>query len=870
MTLTRVYNERRMKMTKYKTTIAISILVFAMAASLIALPANAQPPVEQRKTYCFVDAVPNPVGTGDECLIRFGIFQQTPNVVYGYSGITVTMVKPDNTSTTLGPFGTDSTGAGYTMYTFATAGTYKLTAHFPQQVWWFGDFFNLEGGNMIFNGTIMLASDSWTLDVVVGDVSVATYPGHPLPSEYWTRPIDPQLREWNTIAGNWVERPDNSLAPFNDDAPETAHVLWREPLTTGGLIGGLLGPGQVPASADTGDAYEGRFPGSVIMNGILYYVETDTRAERVPAIISINLKTGERSLFLNNTNFAFGQILYFNSWNYDGVYTYLWQTVTVPFNPVTNASAYTQWNAYDPFTAKWQFSFRFMPSGFRTRGPSGEILIYQIDTVNNWLALWNSTAAGHAHLGAMGPDYGSWGNSVHGGTWDANVSRAYSWNVSIPAGLQYGTSFFAAVFKYYPDRLVSVWWNYKQVRVWALKTEGLTSTSNSTTTLFDKTWTAPAEWDLGKNTIQYASATNQVAKGVLTLWDKELRKHYGFSVETGNFMWETDSEVYQDLYGWGNAEHTWYFAYGKYFSVGVGGIVYAYDDQTGKAAWTYVLNDPYSESVTAENWWGWIDLIADGKVYVGHLEHSAEMPMPRGAPYVCLNASNGAVIWRADGMFRQTRWGGCGVIGDSIIATMDTYDQQVWAIGKGPTETTLSAPDNGVPLGSSVMIRGTVKDVSPGTESPETALRFPSGVSAVADENQSAWMLYVYKQFTVADPHAEKWIGVTVNLYVVDANMNARPIGTATTSAENGAFAFAWTPDIAGTYYLYADFTGSKAYYGSHAETAFVVDAAPEATATPTPQPAHLADQYLLPATGGIIAAIAVVGIVLALLLRRK
>jgi hypothetical protein len=26
----------------------------------------------------------------------------------------------------------------------------------------------------------------------------------------------------------------------------------------------------------------------------------------------------------------------------------------------------------------------------------------------------------------------------------------------------------------------------------------------------------------------------------------------------------------------------WYFAYGKYFSTGVAGIVYAYDDQTGE------------------------------------------------------------------------------------------------------------------------------------------------------------------------------------------------------------------------------------------------------------------------------------------------
>ncbi len=33
----------------------------------------------------------------------------------------------------------------------------------------------------------------------------------------------------------------------------------------------------------------------------------------------------------------------------------------------------------------------------------------------------------------------------------------------------------------------------------------------------------------------------------------------------------TDSEIYLDAYGWGNAEHTWYFAYGKLYSVGVGG-----------------------------------------------------------------------------------------------------------------------------------------------------------------------------------------------------------------------------------------------------------------------------------------------------------
>ncbi len=98
------------------------------------------------------------------------------------------------------------------------------------------------------------------------------------------------------------------------------------------------------------------------------------------------------------------------------------------------------------------------------------------------------------------------------------------------------------------------------------------------------------------------------------------------------------------------------------------------------------------------------------------LEHSAEQPLPRGAPQVCVNASNGAEIWRVNGMFRNTRWGGNGIIGDSIIATMDTYDQRIYAIGKGPTEVTVDVPGAGLISGQSVMIRGSVTDISPGTE----------------------------------------------------------------------------------------------------------------------------------------------------------
>jgi hypothetical protein len=277
------------------------------------------------------------------------------------------------------------------------------------------------------------------------------------------------------------------------------------------------------------------------------------------------------------------------------------------------------------------------------------------------------------------------------------------------------------------------------------------------------------------------------------------------------------------------------------------------------------MTDAYKEPVTGQNWWGWIPIIADGKIYVGTLEHSAENPIPRGGPFVCLNATDGSEIWRVNGMYRQTRWGGNAIMGDSIIATMDTYDQRIYAVGKGPSETTVTASPKVSVFGSSVQIEGMVTDVSPGTNSDDLALRFPNGVPAVSDANMSEWMLYVYKQFS----RPSQANGVPVTLSVVDSNGNYREIGLTTSNAD-GFFSFNWKPDIDGQYTLYASFEGSAAYYPSNAVTSFAVDPA-HPTSAPTDAPAEsTADMYFVPAIAGLFVAIIVVGALLALLLLRK
>jgi hypothetical protein len=700
----------------------------------------------------------------------------------------------------------------------------------------------------------MLAS-SISMDLVVLQEPLPAYPGQPLPTEYWSRPIDPQLREWFSIAGNWVERPSNSYSPYNDDAPETAHVLWAQQLTDGGLTGGLWGEGLVPASSETGDAYEGKFQNSVILHGILYYNVHGSgifgTTHGTPGVRAIDLHTGKELWFRNNTSINFGQILYFNSFNYDGVFEYLW-TISG-----------STWTATDPHTGERMYTMTNVPSGVQVRGPSGEFLRYVFGPGNSWLALWNSTAAGETIAFSFAA--GSWGNVVHGQTVDASVSGAYSWNVTLPAGLTYDVSFGAPTLKIYTDRIVAMDYSQANVRVWAINL----SPTGRGTLLFDKTWTAPTEWTQGFNTLHFvgASDTDDVHAdgGIIAVWSKELRKHYGFSITDGSFQWETESEHWLDWYGWGNVEHTWYFAYDKLISVGVAGIVYGYDMATGQTVWTYNMTDPYNEPVTGSNWWGWITNIADGKVYVGTVEHSAEQPLPRGGPLICLNATDGTEIWRVNGMFRATRWGGNAVMGDSIIATMDTYDQRVYAIGKGPSQVTVSANPGVLPLCEGVMLQGYVTDISPGTNDDILKMRFPNGVPAVADESMSEWMLYVYKQFA----RPMNTAGVIVSLDVMDANGNYRNIGTTTTDA-NGFYSFDWIPDIEGKYTVYASFGGSRAYYSSFAETAFAVGPAP-VTPAPTEAPAEsAADMYFVPAVAGLFVLIIVVLVLVVLLMFKK
>ena len=189
---------------------------------------------------------------------------------------------------------------------------------------------------------------------------------------------------------------------------------------------------------------------------------------------------------------------------------------------------------------------------------------------------------------------------------------------------------------------------------------------------------------------------------------------------------------------------------------------------------------------------------------------------------------------------------------------------RIYAFGKGPSATTVTASPKVSTYGNNVLIEGTVIDTAAGTEQGEQAARFPAGVPAVSDDSMSAWMEYVYMQ----KPKPTNATGVLLSIDVIDGNGNYRNIGT-TTSDADGFYSLEWTPDIAGKYTVIATFAGSESYWQSHAETAFTVSE-PAPTQTPTIEHVSIADQYLVPGIIVIVVAIAIVGAILALLLLRK
>jgi len=868
--------------------------------------ANAHTPAWDVVSYAYISVAPSPVGVGQQVYVFTWVDLPLAGAVVVNDirrhDYTLIITDPEGqNSTQHWDEVEDTTGIQAYAFTPTKVGEYTLTFKYGGQTytWNQANTAGLSAANAIYeNDTFASAQVVKTLEVTEEQVPDVTN-GAALPTEYWSRPINGENSNWFSISSNWLNAPyirsgatstgGAGYGRYQQDgsAPETSHIMWTKELQWGGVVGGTYTMNEGEGYY-TGSSYNPRFSNAIIMQGTLFYQEPYGNSGGGGDYVSVDLQTGKENWRINcsatgiNLVPTFGYQYGFEDGNQHGVLPnglliapYSIGGTPGPFGMMGGVAC---WAAYDARTGVLTgMNLTNIPSGSAASatlaansangasaaGPRGEYLTYSLANLGTtanpsyYLMQWNSSKYQQLSAGQIGA-----GNWYPTSSFDAVDVRMYDWNVSLSTVTGQGWTIFRDVLV--DDLVLLVQGNLGAGP--RRESEGATITAVSINSdnpgqiLWSKYY-APASGNVTRVLI----AVDATARTFVTE-DKETLELNGFDLDNGNHLWSADTLVVE----WDTLRRDTLNAYGNLYAAGYDGIVYCYDDATGELLWTYGNGgEGNSTSSGSDTVYGhyptFIDVIADGKVYTGTTEHSPDQPLYKGGVYRCLNATTGEEIWQLTGMGSGMYVGQNDIIADGYFVYLNIYDMQIYSVGKGASKLTVDAPLAAVTQGQSIVVRGTITDIAAGTTQEEQTARFPNGVPCVSDTSQKEWMEYVYMQQNKPTTAT----GVEVNLAVIDANGNYRSIGTAV-SDTNGAYSLMWTPDISGKYTVIATFAGSNAYYGSSAETAFAVD---DATATPTPQALQTqsaADLYLVPGIIGIIVAIIVVGLVLALLLLKK
>ncbi|HSV50448.1 MAG TPA: PQQ-binding-like beta-propeller repeat protein [Candidatus Acidoferrales bacterium] len=850
--------------TKTMASLIAILLLSSIVISIGSLQmASAHNPAWEIPTWCYVTVSPNPVGVGQQlAFVMWNTRVPDGALVTNdirWKNFTLVITKPDNTTEVLKGFNSDPTGSTYAQYTPNQVGNWTVKLIFPAQI--------LSTQGAYANDTFKESTFTTTFTVQEDPVSSVSLL-YPLPTEYWTRPIEGQNNEWYTIASNWLRGAATQtqlstgspgtwgrVQPYGA-GPESGHIMWTAALEDGGVVGGenTAIDGNVFYS---GTQYNPRFNNAIIMNGRIYYSEPKENTGTNGDVVCRDLRTGEELWRRSDiTMFQFGMYYGMEYYNQHGVIPpgVLFRSVTVG----TGSSASTTLVAHNPMNGREMgWNLTFVPSGTLNNeaiGPNGEVLRYQLQSYGTGenryynIMQWNIT---HAYVISTNP--------TNPGTLQANSTMFYDFNQTVTyKGNNFTVSGASIQAVIYNDIAL-----FRNGTLQTQTTETPTpytyfaiDINQSRSTFGQVTWMKNYDPPTGNITL----VSKAIGEGVFTMLYKETYQWAAFDMHTGEELWNHKemgfSELDYNAYGYfsGTTENmnTHAIYDGKLFSTGYTGMLFAYDLYTGELLWKY---DAPANMEVFKYYTLHIGAIADGKVYLGSHEHSASTPLLKGNLVRSVNASNGAEIWTLPG------WAAAysPVVADGYMAFANLYDNQVYVVGKGPSQTDVDINNDVIQKGSSVLITGSVMDIAAGTTQNEQAARFPDGVPAVSDASQGTWMAYVYEQ----KPCPANVTGVQVTLNVIDANGNYQTIGTATTT--NGFYSLAWTPEIEGTYTVFASFAGTNSYYPSNAITAFTVD---PAAATPTPQPTQApsaADLYFIPAIAALLVAIVIAMIALVL-----
>ena len=892
------------KVKKISFIAVTAILILVLSVPNILQTTNAHTPPITIATYAYVSVSPNPVGVGQQVRVLMWIDQTINGGAiendYRFHNYKLTIIKPDNvTEIKTWDIVRDLTSSqGYT-YTPEQLGTYTFKFDFPGQDY---NTYSHNPASAYVNDTYAASSASTTL--TVQQAQVPTKGSYPLPTEYWTRPIYGENTAWWSISSNWFGTGSPAFPPVSTGSaryshdtigPLTSHIMWTKPLQSGGVVGG----DDFVIQGDTyseGTSRATKYSNPIILNGKVFYKEPLFMSGSSGPTTCVDLRTGKLIWSRSDVPaLSFGCTYAVHTENTQGVFAVLY----------TNNFA----RAFDPDTGNPLYNVTGVPSGTAVIGPNGEILRYTMTNTGTssnpkwYLAQWNSSK-----LWTFGQSIG-YSDVIDGSIADPkNANYRYDWNVSIPWLDVMGNETWVTLsdltpYKGYtttgsppivnpdatnPVNVVCAFFNDVMIcRNGSLPTSGLALSGISITPytyfavnlnsskgsigsiLWMKTYDPPA------NNINVFPGGFDQASRVFVEYYKQTAQWVAYSMQTGERLWTTKSQTdFNALEYYGSIRSSAavaQFAYGKLYASGFGGVCFCYDLTNGNLLWTYGNGGAGNSTNAGFSAGGevyypmFIDVIANGVVYLETSEHTVQTPIYPGALKRAINATDGTEIWTLSSYSS----GGGGffayAFADGFENWFNGYDSQIYTVGRGPSAITVTAPDLAASFGQGVVIRGTVMDISSGTTQDLQKAKFPNGVPCAADSIMTEWMGYVYQQ----KPIPTDFTGVPVSLYVLDSNGNYRQIGETTTNA-NGKYTFTWKPDIPGDFTVSAVFAGTKAYWSSSdtasftiAETGPTQSPYPEITLPPT-------EMYIIGVGIAIILAVAIATAIIVFSIKKR
>lgn len=770
---------------------------------------------------------PNPVGNGQTILINLWINPPIDNsrICTGYK---VTFTKPDGSQDVIEDIETYAgDGTAWFEYVVDQVGTWKVKFDVSGNFYPAGNYtsgqlpgFSSYGRVTSFEKSCYYApSTTGDKELAVQNEQVMSWPPTPLPNDYWTRPISPENREWQVIAGNWPWPYANNYAyagPFTI-APNSAHIVWNRQDGVSGLVGGLMGQLSI-------DTVSGNTP-SLIYSGRCYDTMT-IPINGVPTNCAVcyDLRTGQ-----------------------------IYYSIPIAQSGVTpTAISYAREDLPD------------VVGDIADLGPA--VRLMTIGTTMKWINP-STGAVIESCPGMSGTFYNdpyvlsvqNLGNNVS----ESQRYRLINWTTQ--DFIKPNTMFPSATFgtnQNFSQRIISnVSFPFSSlgtcdfnagVSVTAQTlTDGASGITMQTRLIGVNLKTGQLMWNITTDIVNYSGscAVADNGKYCFPMRDETAGQLVAWDIYTGQEAWKSD--LIEWPWGFGGA-YSVASAYGLVYRFSYPGVV-AFNWTNGHKEWQFqspsvAHETPYS-SGTNSSFYAFDGgcQIADGKMYVANSEHSQSQPLTRGYRLFCINATSGVGIWNITGY-----WGTPGPVADGYLTAGNGLDGYMYVFGKGQSATTVSAPQTAITQGQTVVLTGTVVDQSPAQP----------GTACVSKESMTAWMEYLHMQHQIP----ANVIGVPVSLDAVDPNGNPVHIADVT-SDMSGTFSYTWTPTITGDYAITATFMGDDSYGSSWAETHAAVVEAPATSPTTTPITFDAINNTTF--TVGIIAIIIAVALATVLILRK-